>query len=305
VPDRDDDIIEDYEEVQGEESQHVESATGGPVKQSEQKPRPANRVMGPPPGKGKISRKTAKRIWIISIAVCLLGVGAVAADLIFDPLQRHVKPPEPTAQHPVQQRPQRQQPKRQELTEKQRLARQFGRAAWEKSREMQASRAYDFAMTAEKHAREAIEEARLEENSENEEKWIDAWVKWYNASYALELFKHKWPFDDTAPGFPALSRKFDEYRDFELMSDELLESDDMRAQFAAYVLYAQIQSRVDALRPSVRSDRVESVVHGESPEIEAARNRQSQAVEGNFDEEDLAYVNRPPRDPETEPAPYE
>lgn len=120
APREDDDIVEDYEVLDEQPSRPAAKSAGGkPVlrKQSSvggKKPsapvRPGSqsRAAVPPsqpdstddveevleeppaydPNKGKISSRASMQIWIVCIAITVLGLGAVAVDAIFDPLGR-------------------------------------------------------------------------------------------------------------------------------------------------------------------------------------------------------------------------
>jgi hypothetical protein len=117
APREDDDIVEDYEVLDEQPSRPAAKSGGGkpvlrkqtsvggkrpsaPVRPGSQsravvpppEPDPTDEVLEEPPAydpnKGKISSRASMQIWIVCIAITVLGLGAVAVDAIFDPLGR-------------------------------------------------------------------------------------------------------------------------------------------------------------------------------------------------------------------------
>lgn len=258
---------------------------------------------GPPrnqPPKGKITQKSAKMIWIVCIAITLLGVAAVVVDIVLDPLKRRVPPPDNGRIAPGPQQP-RPQPKGQQLSEKQLLAREYGRDSFLQGQTIIASRSYDFVRLAINQARQAAELALEEENRSDGDLWLDAWQKWYHASYALKLFEYKWPY--SMANLPVAS-KYDQYEAFTDLSDELLKSEDAQREFASYVLSLGMQAEIDSIEARIRDIAKAATVRTQSEELQPAKDKLTAARnDGVFAEEDLEYVNRAPRE-EGEPAPY-
>lgn len=252
------------------------------------------------PPKGKITQKSAKMIWFICIAVSLLGVAAVVIDVVLDPLQRRVAPPDNgrIAPRPNQGRPVRPQ---QQLSEKEKLARSYGLGAYEQGQKIIASRAYDFVRLAVNEARESAELALQEDNRSDGYLWLDAWKKWYHASYALELFLHKWPFEMV--NLP-VANKYDQYDAFTDLSEEILQSEEAQQQFASYVLHLGMQGEVSDIERRIRDIAKAATVRSQSEELQPAKDKLKAAQDDRtFAEEDLTYVDRDPRG-EDEPAPY-
>jgi hypothetical protein len=301
-----DDVIEDYQEVDAPEGDilPVASARGGPVEPKGDENRPRG---GPkPPKKGKIAARTARNIWIACIVVSVLGGAAVVADLVWDPLKRRgprgsstVAPPVIPGINGINRQPR--QP-RQPLTEKQMLAREFAMQADRARRETYGTRVHDFVLVAVQRAN-LSRQAALDDRA-NEELWLEAWKAHYHALYALELYKHLFPFDVLS--LPATDSLTD-LKTLETAPDDELKDEELRRMFGYYIFYNDTKRPLDTAEQQMLSLQAARVVrereaHREA--IEAAQARYEAArMERVFDEADLEDVNRPPRG-EDEPAPY-
>jgi len=237
VPNYDDDeIIEDYEEVSGQEPasgvRRVVSGQGGPVQKPTKDVKPSDKIRPPTSanprpktqmnpalkskaaaapagaegdeanmsadelaaahaGKGKITKQQAKLIWIICIAVCVLGVGAVGVHYFFlrDP---GAAPP------PVNNAPRNRPgltgtntgPAKSEHEQK---ADTFIRAVNGYDSLMGRSKAWDFFLVGQHNFGRAVEKAlKLKKDGapkdELESAWADAVKAWYEARYRINVF---------------------------------------------------------------------------------------------------------------------
>lgn len=316
VPDYDDDdIIEDYEEISTDSPvRRVNSGQGGPVQRPSGSVRPSTTAMPAldgeqdefaAPTKGKITRKSAKLIWIICIAVSVLGVGAVLVDMLVDPLGRHKKSA-PVANDPVQQNTPRMPPRRQaqELTAHQKLAKEFGVKAHDHYKTAVGSRSYDFVRLAIKRMNETYNAAN--ENRAQAAGWVDAWVAFYEAEYAIELYNHVNKIDTGIGKFKPVT----DYRD--LAQCEILDESELKDPEAQ-----RVQGFFQAIDPEAtkinrhRKDLLAFVVASNVPDnqelngpiLEAKERLKAARESRQFRQEDLDYVNREPRG-DDEPIPY-
>lgn len=315
VPDYDDDdIVEDYEEVATDSSvRRVNSAQGGPVQRPTGGGRPSTAAMPAlsdeelaQVGKGKITQKSAKLIWIICIGVSVLGVAAVLVDMLIDPLDRHKKAPEMTNVGGGQDNGPRMPPRDRtpEKTEHQKNAETFTNAAYAHYKGAQGTRAYDFLRLAMKDMDEKFDVANKERS--DEALWVDAWVAYYHAEYAVELYyaAHKVDLNDTT------FKPVPDFRDREqtefLEDEELLDPEAQRIQGIVQAVSkdtTDIGKHNKLLKAFVVSANVLDKEDINGP-INDAKAKLTAAREGReFVQEDLDYVNRDPRGPD-EPPPY-
>jgi hypothetical protein len=307
----DDDIIEDYEELTDEsEVKHVESARGGPVDRptKQVKPsdhvRPGSSVSGVPAGgpaggpagssddrpKGKITKKQAKLIWIVCIAITVLGLGAVIVDIAVDPLNRHVPQEVGGQQGGAQQNrgsgvpPRR---KQEDLSAHQLMAREFAQAANAFRVQAQESDIYEDSWNTLQNALDA-QRAAQEERSD-EELWAEAWRQYLQAAYLVELFHHLHAYDDR--DLPLVSNLRD-YAAMEDMTEEELQSESIQSALGFYTAHQTLRNQVDGLRRTFREIAVSNNVFNRDEykeELGALRERLENAGNnGEFDEEDLA-----------------
>ncbi|MCC7510467.1 MAG: hypothetical protein IT464_13985 [Planctomycetes bacterium] len=314
VPDYDDDdVVEDYEEVSSSSDvRRVKSAQGGPVQRPSKGVKPSEPVRPPTtavpqvedgqplPSKGKISHKSAKLIWIICIAVSVLGIAAFVLDIAFDAFGRrgtiddsgntvaNIRPHNLPAKKSAE-----------TLTEHQVRARAFAVSAYEKGREMKKSRAYDYIRIAIKKVRLA-QKAGMDDRG-NDELWIAAWQDWYQTVYALELFRYKWPYNmDNIP----MVNSFKHYEGFEEMSEEALKNEDNEREIAAYLIYQELEHEINEVKKGMQQiAKASSMMTSEA--VKPARQKWEAARdEQKFEQSDLDDVNRAPRNPDKEPVPY-
>jgi hypothetical protein len=291
----DDDIIDDYEEVKPDKgTRRIESGHGGQV---------------PPPGnggpdqngerpKGKISKSQAKLIWIICIAVTVLGLGAVGIDLFLDPLERRKHQ---QAQVPQQPQPQPKRKKRQpELTEHQLLARTFAVRANEFRTSAMDSAAHEEAWEALQAARRALSAAQ--EDRADTALWAEAWRTYYRAAYAVELFGHVHPYDDR--DVPLVSNLQDNSA-MEDMTEDELNSEVIQRAFGYYLLHSNLHTQVENVHRPLRELAVAANVRNNEQykeELAALKERYNNARSNQvFDPEDLARHGVQPAPQETEP----
>ncbi|MBZ0135871.1 MAG: hypothetical protein K8I27_05820 [Planctomycetes bacterium] len=309
----DDDIVEDYEEVATDSpARRVESAQGGPVKRPAGGARPSTTAMpaigdpdDPSAPKRKITKKSARNIWIICILICVLGVGAVVADLVFGFTKGD---PPPTIDNtgatgdgghtlpPRERRP--------ELTEHQKLAQTYTAEVHKHRSGAIGSRAYDFLRLAINDMNKTFDAANKDRS--NDAGWVDAWIAYYNAEYAAELFYHANGLDSSDAEFTRLS----DYRDIKEV--EFLEEDELKDPIkqekqgvyqAASDESTKINKHKKLLLAFVVSANVPDKEELNGPIVEAKAKLAAARENQEFVQEDLDYVNRPPRG-QDEPPPY-
>jgi hypothetical protein len=314
VPDYDDDdIIEDYEEISTDSPvRRVESAQGGPVRRPSAGVRPSTTAMpalgdeqGLPP-KGKITRKSARNIWIVCIAITVLGLGAVIADVAFDAFGRGKGGVQPVDNGQAQDNRITPPPRRENLTERQKLEREFRSAVNAMIRDMDASRAWDFYWTAVLEFDHYYEQARILKNTEGvaaedlEEGWAKSITHYYKAKYAAELFKHHFDKDGISKDYMPINVSSDEV---EFLSDPDL--NDARVR-----LYQAANSKLDSRATNVNKFRTDILKYEETArrvhesEEWAAKHfgpwqaKLEEANKGSFDPADLEFVSGPDYKPD-------
>ena len=157
----DDDVVEDYDEVEEDTSSapagRVGPEGGGPVRRPSRPVRATDQVLPPDdydngefdPHKGKITQNSAKLIWIVCIVVTVLGIAAVVVDAVWDPLDRRppaLKPDKADRGRPRVNR--RRIPPAKTLTPHEKRAKTFIRMVAGSKAAMTNSRAWDLFMTA-------------------------------------------------------------------------------------------------------------------------------------------------------------
>jgi len=314
VPDYDDDdIVEDYEEVSSDSGvRRVQSAQGGPVKRPGGRPATSAMPALPPDEnaeqqsqKGKITKQSAKLIWIICIAITVLGVGAVAVDLIFDPLGRGKAPDDPAANNgqPAANRGGRTTP-REILTEHQQKAVAYGIEVHKYRAQALGCRGYDLLRLKMKEMDKKFSTAN--ETRTDDALWVEAWTAYYDAEYALELYFAANKTNRLDNSFTLVS----DYRDRE--ECEILEDDELEdpVRQRKQGVYQAVTSETKTLNNQkkkltafvVSANVLDKEEH--KPAIDAAKAKFTAARDKQeFLPEDLEYVNRPPRG-ENEPPPY-
>ncbi|MCB9934909.1 MAG: hypothetical protein H6840_04370 [Planctomycetes bacterium] len=308
----DDDIVEDYEEVSSDSARRVSSAQGGPVKRPVGGARPSTTAMPalPPdqeqPGKGKISHKSAKQIWIICIAITVLGLAAVLADVVFDAFGRRAgsNTTPVNVNNPGSNRTNLPPRNQEQLTPHQKNAAAFGLEVHKHRNEAIGSRGYDFLRLAMKKMNESFDAAN--KDRANEQGWVGAWVAYYEAEYALELFYKANQLDPLDDSFTRIS----DYRDREecelLEDDELLDAAKQRKQGvyqAASDEATKINKHKKLLVGFAVSANVPDKDEFKGPIDEAKARLKAAREHKEFLPADLEYVNRPPRGPDEQP-PY-
>jgi hypothetical protein len=308
----DDDIVEDYQEVSTDSARRVQSAQGGPVQ------RPAGRAdaagqRGDMPGdmpeeetyqKGKITKSSAKLIWIICIAITVLGVAAVLVDMLWDPLGRKSVAGGSTnaSSNDGGGGGRRNSPPREDLSPEQKLQREFLSAVIARMKEMDASKAWDFYWVSYLEFDDAYDKAATLKKKEGvdpvelEEAWAIAIKHYYKARYAGELFKYRFDEDYISKEYMPISLSGDEVT---FLDAETLRDNKARTYQAAY-------SKIDAKSTSINLFKTDIL----KSELTAQKVYESQewsdkhfghyktlwdaaTGERKFPQEDVDFVNQP------------
>ncbi|MBX3473431.1 MAG: hypothetical protein KF754_03545 [Planctomycetes bacterium] len=170
-----------------------EAAAAAPAADSGEAPEPGSpeELAAAHASKGKITAGQAKLIWIICIAVCVLGLGAVAVHyFIFrdpnagQPLPNSAKANRPNLL-PSNNRP--------EKSQHEKNADAFVSAVTGRVAYMNRSKAWDFFLIGQFQFGRAVEKARdLKRKdapvTEQETAWADAIKAWYEARYRINVF---------------------------------------------------------------------------------------------------------------------
>jgi hypothetical protein len=310
VPDYDDDdIVEDYEEVSSDSARRV--ASGGPVQRPNAGGRPAASAVPTLPQsdeelaaaqKGKISKKSAKLIWIICIAVTSLGVGAVLVDLLIDPLGRHKatggggnavanNTPTPRANR-----------REENLSPEQKLQREFLTDVINKMKAMDTSKAWDFYWLAYLEFDDAYGKAATLKKDGNakpeelEEAWALAIKHYYKAKYAGELFRFRFDKDNISKGYMPITLEGDEVT---FLDEATLKDENVRwYQAAESKIQAKSVSinlfKTDILKSELTAQKVhESKEWSDKHFGQFKAQWEAAAGERKFPQEDLDFVNGP------------
>lgn len=328
-PYEDDDIVEEYEEIDADESgeipvREVLSAQGGPVARPTRsvrglKAREGSRreTAGPNgarievPTKGKITHKQAKMIWAVCIAISVLGIGMFVADYAFNLFGRHAEgdtagTPEPT---PKNKPKERNEPRK---SAKEIAADEFTAAVKAQQAQMRKTRAYDFMMIAYHdmlEKRDLAIKVKGDEGSTSEQvtaAWVDAINAYLHADYAVQLFLWKYGAQWFEEGVDLNDRAAVEY----LWEGGLLEDEENRTKQAAYSSASFYEREINKFHSDVlRYDLSAQKVWGsDDPAIKdllkAASDKKDGSYDGKFLPEDIEYVNQPDRDPAVEPDPW-
>ncbi|MCA8918095.1 MAG: hypothetical protein KDB68_01500 [Planctomycetes bacterium] len=316
VPDYDDDdIIEDYDEITDNSgARRVSSGQGGPVRRPSNGVRPSTTAMpavqgdpndpnnfnGPP--KGKISHKSAKLIWIICIVIVVLGVGAVLADIIFDPLGRG-KSSTPAQNNAATANNNRSMPPRNNKSPEEIMQDEFRSAVIGMMRDMDASKAWDFYWTSVlefDHAFDKMIEVKNQEGASDEDidrAYAEAIKHYYKAKYSAELFRHHFDQDNISKEYMAINIGSD---DVKMLTKEELKNPKIQRFQAAYSKIDSKSTRVNKFKTDIlKYDLRAQKIHDESPEWEASTfgeykkrwETSTSTSPPEFAQEDLDFVN--------------
>lgn len=322
----DDDIVEDYEEVSSGQNQarRVESAQGGPVQRPGDRPvRPSDKVRPGtssmpaladrggasgdsnqpgyddgqnPMAKGKVSAKQAKLIWIICIAICILGPAAVAVHYFF--IRKAPEPSQNTGTARANTTP-----KPKELTPRQILEQKYVLACAEKRKEIQLSRAYDLLLVAWRDAREARKAAM--DTSEDKALFLKAYETHFRAATMEKLLQHTFKVDTSRLTLGA--NELGAPSEMEWYKDEDLQDPEQILAQGYALAVANIAKQINENKINIQSKAIASAMWNDENYGPQLKKWQAEVIEaeknGVFRQEDLDYVNRPPRGPD-EPAPY-
>lgn len=316
VPDYDDDdIVEDYEEVSTDSpARRVNSAQGGPVKRPASGARPSTTAMAALPpddeqsvevgGKGKISHKSAKLIWIICIAITVLGVGAFVADVAFDLFGRR-KGANTTAVNTDTPRSNRTGlPPREARSPRQQAEDDFQGAVVTMMKQMEDSRAWDLYWLSflefDAAYDKAIELKKADSTGEElEAAWAETIRCYYKTRYASELFKHRYDRNEISLDFfPINISDRGQYAD---LTTEQLQSADIRTYQAAHAKIDTKSAKVnkfqtDVLKYDLTASNVAQNSEWEAKVFGEYKNKwkaASVASGKQFDPDDLEFVNGP------------
>lgn len=316
VPDYDDDdIIEDYEEISGNSSaRRVSSGQGGPVRRPSNGVRPSTTAMpavtddgnpedqfGPP--KGKISQKSAKLIWIICIAIVVLGLGLVVADYKFDFFDRNTGPA-PAPNNAGAANTTRRPPPREQLSEEEQMQLDFKKAVIGMMSEMDKSKAWDFYWTSVleyDHAYDEMIAAKNKEGIADEElegAYAEAIKSYYKAKYAAELFREHFNVDNIKKEYIPVNISSDEVS---MLNAEDLQNPKIQKYQAAV---SKIDSRstnvnkfkTDILKSELRAQRVAESEEWKTKVFGEWEKRWHDCTANTppvFAQEDLDFVNGP------------
>lgn len=321
----DDDIVEDYEEVSSSDAnaRRVESAQGGPVQRPandravkpSEKLRPGTNSVpalkdrsGPssgvnqapyddgqnPMNKGKVSAKQAKLIWIICIAICVLGPAAVAVHYFF--IRKAPEAPQNTGTARANTTP-----KAKEMTPRQILEQKYINASTAKKNEIQRSRAYDLLLVAWRDARNARKAAM--DNGEDKALWMKAYETHFRAA-TIEKLLH-FTFKPDPDKITLGPNELGSPSDMEWYSDEDLQNP-AQIQAQGYQLAVNnIAKLINENKVMIQSKAVAGAMWNDEVYGPQLKKWQADMIEagekGTFKQEDLDYVNRPPRGPDEPP----
>jgi hypothetical protein len=307
VPDYDDDdVIEDYEEVDTESSvRRVNSGQGGPVQ------RPAGgrpqttavpaldeegRPLGPP--KGKITQKSAKLIWIICIIIVIGGLGAVATDYI---LKKNKKNDTTPVDPNIPNGSRTNLPPERVQTPREKAEAEFIGVVVTKMGQMDASKAWDFYWTSVLEFDAAYDKAKELKNNEAtppeemEAAWAVTIKQYYKAKYAADLFRHH--FGETEVDYFAINIRSSD--DVSMLNDEDLKDEKIRVYQAAASKIDTKSTNVNKFKTDIlKYDLTAQKVH-ESEEWAAKEFGEYKAKweletsKKEFAAEDLEFVNGP------------
>jgi hypothetical protein len=298
----DDDIVEDYQEVSTDSARRVQSGQGGPVQ------RPGAPGLEEIPGeenapKGKITKSSAKLIWIVCLTITVVGVAVVLIDMIWDPLGRKgVESVGNAEANNGAGGDRRNTAPRENLTPEQKLQREFLNAVIYKMKEMDASKAWDFywvsylefddtydkAATLKK--KEGVDQAELEEA------WAIAIKHYYKARYAGELFKYRFDEGFISKEYMPISLSGD---DVTFLDEETLRNNKARTYQAAYSKIDAKSTSINLFKTDVLKSELTAQKVFESTEWSDKHFGQYKALweaatgERTFPQEDLDFVNGP------------
>lgn len=314
VPDNDD-IVEDYEvEAPGRETgpvRRIESAQGGEVPRPQPEPSKgpsaASLAGAAAAKKGKISHAQAKMIWIVCIAICVLGLGAVAGHyfLIKLPAEK-----EAAKVQPVKNRPPVRQSRTAEPTEEDLRLRSYTLAVSGFTRELNRSKGWDFFRVAQVRFIEARKKALAEKAKETptqpelDDAWLEAIRAFQNVNYAMTLFLHlNRPVNTELPSDFMLPSIKDKSEVAKLPAEFMSNPEIQRWQAASELVdgySSDIKSfRTDSLRYDMTCQRVYMERKADFA-AETERLNKAQAEPPEFDPADLEFVKGPPYGPEDE-----
>lgn len=233
APRDDDDVVEDYEVFDEEPSAKLPpsksaqkaAGSGAPVMRKQpsvaggRKPsapvrptsnvRPAVAAQDPPeygdeqpeaydPNKGKISAKSAKQIWIICIAITVIGLGAVGADIAFDPLGRRNNPATANNQSKANNKPKVNDLPKDPVAQ---LAENFKRTVemeMGRIRQKKAFKFYEAAYNNFRGTRSMAYDAMADKDASiasRQKAWAEVYNDFYKAQYAKNLFLYTYRGD--------------------------------------------------------------------------------------------------------------
>jgi hypothetical protein len=306
-PDYDDDIVEDYQEVSTDSGlRRVQSGQGGPVQRPDGRPAvPQDRGDSPEEEKyqkGKISQKSAKLIWIVCIAITVLGIAAVLVDHFIDPLGRKTVITEAANGVGNNAGGGRNNPPRDNLSPEQKLQREFLNAVIYKMKEMDASKAWDFYWVSYLEFDDAYDKAAKLKAKEGvdpvelEEAWAIAIKHYYKARYAGELFKYRFDEDYISKEYMPISLSGD---DVTFLDPETLRNNKARTFQAAYSKIDAKSTSINLFKTDILKSELTAQKVYESTEWSDKHFGQYKSLweaatgERKFAQQDVDFVNQP------------
>lgn len=193
------------------------------------------------PNKGKISAKSAKQIWFICIAITVLGLGAVGADIAFDPLGRRNKGQQINSNNKAGNTAKKDNRPKDPVSE---LAENFNRSVGMEMSRLRQKKPFKFYQTAYNKfvgTRSMAYDAMADKETSKaarEQAWAEVYNDYYQAQYAKNLFMSV--YRQGMDGVETITLKDEEAR-IRLAKDKgeaILKEDFVRLQAAATLVDA-------------------------------------------------------------------
>lgn len=300
----DDEIIEDYEV---ESSSPPAQASGGPPGPQQGRPTPAE-LGAAAASRGKITHGQAKMIWIICIAVCLLGGGAVAVHYFF--LSDNGGGGGAAANRPpVNRGPTKNASPRRELTEHEKNVNAYIKDVIDRRNALKSSKGWDFFWCRKLRFDAAWNDARALKTAENaaarDNAWLEAIKAYLNVKYAADIFRHaNAPVNFEVPEDLSISTGKEWTKEVEQFSDEHLKVAELAQTHAAAILLSDFIDDINLFQSSaIKSDlscwAVWDKRKGEFA-VEFERFEKGRGDPPMFDAADLEFVKGPnygPKEP--------
>lgn len=291
-PEHDDEIIEDYEV----ESSGPPEAAGGPVA-PQGKPSAAE-AGAAAAAKGKITHGQAKMIWIICIAVCVLGGAAVGVHYFFiaekggagNGTQAANRAPAKAKQPPK------------ELTEHEKNVNEYIVEVRTTVQDMRSSKAWAFFFARKMYFDYAMEQAREAKAGDDiparEKAWLEVIKTYLDTMYAMDLLKFvNAPKTFVMPEGMDLPTGKGLHEGVTAFTEEMLKNPELRRMHAAALLVDDHRDDLVAFQRGPRStDQICNAIwetRRQDFEGHYTRWQKGQAVPPEFEAADLEFVKGP------------